>query len=210
MWKKNKKLSVSWSVEMLTEKQWFRKTIGVGIVFNLGVAAFALGSEHEETSNDFQPMQSALEITAQSNEAVPSSTTPPSLDKHPAPQKQAIIDQLVAKGLKPVADPEVINKPDQFFLTVNDGACVVQFGTTAPNQNTITVQTYVIGPEPAITNRDIYNLDGTSQAQTVHMEGEPSLGIDFPGIDDTPDGLSKAVTYIYDMAFTACDLTPPQ
>ena len=99
----------------------------------------------------------------------------------PEPMIRRALKEL-PPGLKPVHDPEGINLPEQTMLTA-DGECAVQFGIEHTSPNDLTVTTYLFGPIHAMTNRYLYERDGTSNSPTRHAEGHYASGVTLPSGD---------------------------
>jgi hypothetical protein len=164
--------------ERLVDSHWLRKTTCGLIIGNLALAAGSL------YVHDIDSSQAATAINeAQAPETVTTTNSQLILETvyEPEPMVRRVLKEL-PPGLKPVHDPEAINHPEQTMLTA-DGECAVQFGIERTSQNDLIVTTHLFGPIHAMTDRDLYELDGTSNSPTRHAEGHYGTGVTLPSRD---------------------------
>lgn len=206
------------------ERGWLRpqKKVVTRTLFAAGLLAMTgLGITRGSGSgqDELAVMRSAPDSTSTSTSNLPltttgeiSTTTTTSVDTYnpripEAPEKQEIIRQLGEYGLGLVPDPQGINYPHQFFTTA-DGECAVQHGVVELPDGRINVSAYFFGPEWALTDSKIIDLDGTGRAYTAHAESTLDIGEVFPG--GTGSELRDAMTYIAETTRFLCDnFVPP-
>jgi hypothetical protein len=165
-------------IERLVDSHWLRKTTCGLIIGNLALAA---GSLYVHDIDSSQAATAANE--AQAPETVTTTNSQLLLEtvNEPKPMVRRVLKEL-PPGLKPVHDPEAINLPEQTMLTA-DGECTVQFGIEHTSPNDLMVTTYLFGPIYAMTDRDLYERDGTSNSPTRHAEGHYATGVTLPSSD---------------------------
>jgi hypothetical protein len=165
-------------IERLVDSLWLRKTTCGLIIGNLALAAGSLYVQDIDSSQ-------AATVTneAQAPETVTTTNSQLILEtvNKPEPMVRRVLKEL-PPGLKPVHDPDDINLPEQTMLTA-DGECAVQFGIEHTSPNDLTVTTYLFGPIHAMTDRELYELDGTRNSPTRHAEGHYGSGVTLPSSD---------------------------
>lgn len=166
------------------------------IACNIGVGSCSLLLDHAESDRAQKKVVEAFKL--------PKTTKPQQTYEQQVSitRKHQIINQLGKYGLEPLKDPEKINSPDQFMVTA-DNKCAVQFGVSSDSPGDLKVDTYLIGPVAALTDRRIYDLDGTHKGKTIHAEGQPAIGVNFPS---GPKDVGEVVAFIRDKTDYFCEL----